>query len=390
MQVRKFEAHSLEQALAQVKKAMGPDALILSTQQVKRKWYQKPTFEVAAASPAAKAEEHFDDDRMAEIFPHRKIESELVPVTYGTPVKKSVQQQERSAPSQKAGHAAYRSSSSTPMVHHERGRRESAPRQNPNRDNNGKNPHETYFEERGFSATTSRDFVRRILLDFSQSDRGDEQFMNRERVKLVSAGIKTLSMETLERRKHWAVVGNPGVGKTATCVKLAVHLQGRKQEVSLVSADKRKLVGEQELSSYARMLGVPYYSIFGGKRPTSGIEIIDTPAMGFIQPELASELEKVCRESSVLLVLDAGQRLDELLRWVHEAEALSPVGIFFTRVDLIRGAGVIHDVLKAAKIPLLGISNGAGLRNSLEFFEPADLARTLLKIQPHVTYSPSA
>ncbi len=385
MQVRKFEAHTLEQALAQVKKAMGPDALILSTQQVKRKWYQKPSFEVAAATPPAKVEEHFDDDRLAEIFPHRKLENEPAPVTYGAPVKRPAQQSERPAPAQKAGHAAYRSSSPTPMVHNERARRENA-----RRDTSGKNPHETYFEERGFSASTSRDFVRRILLDFSQSDRGDEQFMNRERVKLVAAGIKTLSMETLERRKHWAVVGNPGVGKTATCVKLAVHLQGRKQEVSLVSADKRKLVGEQELSSYARMLGVPYFSIFGGKRPTSGIEIIDTPAMGFIQPELASELEKVCRESSVLLVLDAGQRLEELLRWVEEAETLSPVGIFFTRVDLIRGAGVIHDVLKAAKLPLLGISNGAGLRNSLEFFEPAALARTLLNIQPNATYSPSA
>jgi flagellar biosynthesis protein FlhF len=378
MVVRKFEAATLELALAQVKQAMGPDALILSTAQKKGKWFGHSTIEVAAAMPV-KADESFDEDALSEIFPHRRqgdgfsrgdasvtsarpetTESRAARLAYGMgtsqmdAAKKSraANAQEETRDSQKP--------SRRPAVASER--------------------NEAYFEELGFSSQTAREFVRKILVEFSHADRRDEKFMERERVKLVAAGVKTLASDILERRKSWAVVGAPGVGKTATSVKIALHLKEKNQSVSLVSADRRKLVGEHELASYARILGVPYASAFADKRAKSGIEIIDTPAMGLLQQSLAVELARTCRESSVILVLDAGQRLSELLRVVEQAESLAPVGVFFTRVDMVQGCGVVHDLLKAARLPLLGMSVSANLRNALQFFEPTDLARTLLNV----------
>lgn len=376
MVVRKFEAPTLEQALAMVKQAMGPDALILSTSQKRSKWFQKPVLEVAAALPAKK-EEHFDEDRLADIFPHRKID-------IGESDDSSPEDGHSTAPSastSKGGtqaQAARNSYGARGAVFH--ASRVEGAQAKPQKPTQNSTKTERYFEELGFSTSTSRDFVRRIMLEFSHGDRNDEKFMDRERVKLVSAGVKTLSEDILSRRKSWVLVGNPGVGKTATCVKLALHLKAKNISTSLVSADRRKLVGETELASYARMIGVPFSSVFQEKRDKVGIEIIDTPAMGFVQQELATALERICREASVILVLDAGQRLSELERTVADSETLAPVGVFFTRLDVVQGAGVVHDLLKAAKLPLLGMSVGAGFRESLKFCEPADLAKTILRI----------
>lgn len=362
MVVRKFEAPTLEQALAKVKHAMGPEALILSTSQKRNRWFQKPVVEVAAAIPA-ESSETIDEQSLSEVFPHRRKPE--VP-------EEGPNKTETAANAARIAYGALQRPQLT---------RKSEPA--PDQD-------VAFFENLGFEGTSAREFVRRIRMEFSVNDRNDESFMRKERAKLVAAGLKTLDAGILERRKSWVVVGEAGSGKTSTCVKLAAHLRTKGQPVCLVSADRRKLVGEQELFGYARLLGVPHYSIFQHNRKPGMIEIFDTPAIGFVQQEVAKELDKICRESSVLLVLDAGQRYAELMRSIAEAESLGPVGLFFTRVDVVRGAGVVYDVLRSSRLPLLGVSVGGGFRNSLQLLEPMDLASVLLKTHPLVQSRASA
>ena len=48
MLVKKFEAPTLEDALSRIKQELGPDALILSTEEKKTNWFGKPSIEVTA------------------------------------------------------------------------------------------------------------------------------------------------------------------------------------------------------------------------------------------------------------------------------------------------------------------------------------------------------
>ena len=76
MFVKKFEAPSLEQALAMVKTEMGPSALIISTQHIKGKWFQKSLVEITAAlEKKAHQSPGYDDNTLMELFPHRRNDS---------------------------------------------------------------------------------------------------------------------------------------------------------------------------------------------------------------------------------------------------------------------------------------------------------------------------
>ena len=77
MQVRKFEAASLDEALHLVKTELGPHALILSTKNRKPRWFNRGVIEVTAAyeptkEPPPSLDQVFDEQSLVNIFPHRR------------------------------------------------------------------------------------------------------------------------------------------------------------------------------------------------------------------------------------------------------------------------------------------------------------------------------
>ena len=79
-----------------------------------------------------------------------------------------------------------------------------------------------------------------------------------------------------------------------------------------------------------------------------------------------------------MIVVDALSRLNEILHLVEKAKRLNPVGIAFTRLDLAYQHGILYDVLRASKLPLLGVSLSSSFATPFRFFEPIELARFLL------------
>lgn len=347
MFVKKFEARSLEKALAMVKAELGPDALVLSTQKVKKGLLQKPMVEVTAAYESATKKEAAPES-LSSIFPHRK---------------KTGVEVEETRPSTKAAQASKAYSGPVGVNQSQLDRFYSF---------------EESFLRQGFESDTARDLTRRLLFDYSVKDLEVPSFLEKARTAIMRGGVHQLGLKEFSEKPAWLLLGTPGVGKTSFAVKLAMVLKRRNQSVSLVSLDRRKVLGSSELAAYAKLLDVPFETRPAGRDARASTQLID----GFSIPHTPSEeLEKWRWETgaSVLLVLDATARLAELLKILQQSESLKVDAICFSKVDLSLHRGVLYEVVRRSKLPLLGLSNSESFKNSLEFYEPRDFVRFVLK-----------
>ncbi|MBY0369889.1 hypothetical protein K2X33_04330 [bacterium] len=352
MNIKKFEAATFEEALLRVKTEMGPDALILSTEEVHRGLFKKPSVEITAAVERKEKAKGLDAKTLEKVFPHRRHQTSPVenievaarkkpaPTPAATPVRKAV-----------------------PTV--------------PASDL------EMDLLSVGLSLDTARAFARQIVMDYSRQDCENAEFLEKVKTRFLSAQMKTLLPDIFQTRRSWAVVGAPGSGKTSFTVKLAVSLRGQGVSVRLSSCDRRKVVGRQELAAYAKLIEVPFHAEGTQEKRADQVFLLDTPSVDRGGP-LYAQVEKHCRDLNTLVVLDASQRLEELLRSIDNFSRLAPVALAFTRLDVVGSAGVIYDVLKTTKLPLLACSVSPELSKGAAFFEVADLARFLVR-KPIVT-----
>jgi flagellar biosynthesis protein FlhF len=351
MNIRKFEAKTFEEALNRVKAELGPDALILASEEKRRGWFNKPTVEITAAFEP-EPEKEWGDSELEKIFPHRRRLS----------AAEVALEQESDRKAKKVKAVAYSANGSAVS-----------------RSNATATGVEDSLIQLGLSGDTARDFAHQITFEFPKKDRDDTQFLEKIKCKLIAAGVKTLSAEIFQSRRAWAAVGGPGAGKTSLLVKLALVLKAQERGVVLASSDNRKIVGRHELLAYAKIIGVPFHAGKIHEKKADQVILLDTPCLGLGQADAFKEVERNCRDASTVVVLDASQRLAELLRTVDRMSRLAPVALAFTRLDLVSQAGVIYDVLKQTKLPLLGLSVSPGFSNSFRFFEPPALARFIVR-----------
>jgi flagellar biosynthesis protein FlhF len=350
MFVKKFEGTSLEQALSLVKEEFGPNALILSTQTIQGKWFQKPVVEVMAASErkeeASKKQDHvadFDERELQQVFSHRRLDRSQV--------------SRREIPSHRSNAQKYIDVEPLP----------NSPRMD-------LGAFEKTFLISGMEATSAKELSRRIKEDYSKKDLSSPQLIEKAKTRIVSSYIRTITPDILRSRSEWVAVGNPGCGKTSALVKLALYLRKRRMSASLVSGDRRKILGKNELAAYARLAKIPF-SVEANKH-VSETKLIDSPALS---GKIDTALRVLCEGRSVFVVLDATSRLAELMRCVDRVMPLNPMAIAFTKLDITNQFGVIFDILKSTKLPILGASLGASFQMEFKFFEPVELANFILK-----------
>jgi len=363
MLVKRYEANSLEEALAQVKRELGPEALILSTQQKKGGWLKSGRVEVMAAketAAAAKAEaaSEIDEEALKKIFPHRRdgenesLEDVLLRSAGPETADKSIRHTKANRYQEVSGKAVPKKEDTS----------------------------EVYVESLsrlGFSDISAKEIARRMIFDYPKEDRADVEALARIRARVAASGIQVLNPSLFDARTVWTAIGVGGAGKTASLVKLAISLKRQKYSVSLVGCDHRKVVGQRELAAYARLIQTPYSSEFRIERGPRRVQLIDTPALSFQSPDQNAEIEEICRGTSPVLVLDATARLKEAIRIWEVASRFQPAAICFTRLDLVSQPGVLHDILKTTRLPLLGASLGDSFRTPFQWFESRTLGELL-------------
>lgn len=196
---------------------------------------------------------------------------------------------------------------------------------------------------------------------------------------------------------RWTFLGSTGVGKTTTIAKLAIQAAFVRQlRVGLISLDNLRLGGQEQLASYARISDLPFVaaqtrSELGAslqKMADLDLVLIDTPGRNPCDPDLSEDLDQLFGGLSGLkhhLVVSGTTKEDNLGDAFQGFKALPLASCIVTKLDESKDIVGVFNQLCTRRVPLSFLTTGQRIPEDLEPATRRRLAKLLLG--PH--YFPS-
>ncbi len=182
-----------------------------------------------------------------------------------------------------------------------------------------------------------------------------------------------------QKQKLVAVVGPTGVGKTTTIAKLAAAAKTRekKQRVALITLDENRIGAIEQLKVYAKIIGVPFRAASCRKNLKQYLErlssydlvFIDTPGICQKNHDQLNGLKNIFHKIQGIefhLVLSAATN-DKILSDVMKKYGVFQVSrLMFTKLDESITYGSILNQLYRSKIPVSYFTNGQQVPEDIE------------------------
>lgn len=388
MHIKRFEAATLAEALAEVRAELGPDALILGSRTIQRGWdrfglLSRRVVEVQAAkerstersTPAAEVDASFeacvgedeqpgdaretwgeaalrvDDDRFARF--EVEMRSEL------RALHRAVAELARPEPQP-------------------RGRGDGASTEE------SLDPVRRRLELAGLGASTRAQLITDFL-DASVERPG----IGLERFVRAAIDARLAPPRPLDPGQVRMMVGAPGVGKTTTLAKMAARNEEGERDVTLVSLDHYRVGASDPLRRYAELLDSPFVEMSSAKEIArlparrAGHEVlVDTAGRGRGDGDRLMSLDPL-REGlgealRVELVVDATARAEVMRDQLDRFAALRPDRIVFTRTDECTNLAPVVDLLLDPHCPPASwLGTGQRVPEDLQAAEAGPMVRSL-------------
>ncbi|MFO7752558.1 MAG: protein FlhF [Desulfobacteraceae bacterium] len=167
-----------------------------------------------------------------------------------------------------------------------------------------------------------------------------------------------------------AFVGPTGVGKTTTIAKLAAKLSLKdKKRVGLVSVDNYRIGAFEQLKAYASIMGLYCVQAYTredlvcalDRMKSMDVVLVDTAGHSHFDKERMDELAGVIKNDgqiSVHLVLSATADFVNMKESVESFSVMEPNTYVFTKTDETKVCGKILDQVSEFKLPVSLVTNG--------------------------------
>ncbi len=355
MRIKKIQAKNFRQALSLVKKELGPDAVILSTEDRKGK---NSYVEVTAAI----------DDAVETTVQERYAAASTAESVVGGAVTGSNEFAELKKEMQHLRECmeSMRSSGFEPQLPEER-----------------KNMFH-FLKERSVKDEFALKLIERAvdsdeLRSVIHSDLSSlTDFGNAE--KLSSNSDKRVVM----------LIGPTGSGKTTTVAKLASQAIREGKKVGLISMDTYKIGATEQIRIYARMIGIPlsvvsnvetlYKSIDG--YTDRDVVLIDTTGQNPSDSDYIGGLRRVYEAGYPIetqLLLSTSSDNDFLMESHKHYNALPIDYVAFTKTDEAVKLGSIYNLCRLYQKPVAYITNGQRVPGNIEFVDSNRLTNLILR-----------
>lgn len=238
----------------------------------------------------------------------------------------------------------------------------------------------------GFSPKLSRMLAARMPVNFSgtQADAWLRQVLIRNLVVTEKSAMPGI------RPGVWALVGPTGHGKTTTLAKLAAEAVMRhgRGNVVLVSVDTYRIGAQQQLGTYAEMMGVD--SVMAkdlGELPSILSSIADIPCVMIDTAGFALDDARLQRQMHILnavgascvLTLSASTQGSLASRIVERYRTMPLAGVALTKLDEGGQWAPVLDCVMRAKLPVACLASGQRVPEDLHAAKAAYLIDRALR-----------
>ncbi len=337
--VQTFRAADSASALAAVKAALGPDAILLSTRTVPGGLLRRPEVEVTAASPTSLPEPQAPQRRPARA-PAAADEAMAAEVRQ---LRRSVEEARRALAAVTREARAYRDLDLPPAAS------------------------ETYARllGRGVEPVLAEELVRQAL-EMARSSPGTVPALVRD---LVGERLLPCRAPWRHEGRHVvALVGPTGVGKTTTLAKIAARavLEARRK-VALLTVDTYRIGATDQLARYGEIMGVPVLVARDRAELKRAAERVAAADLVLVDTAGRSSLEDAVRQAELVrclprvqlhLVLSAATGATELAAVSDRCRALQPDRLVFSKLDEASGPGAILSAAIRIGRPVACIADG--------------------------------
>ncbi len=247
--------------------------------------------------------------------------------------------------------------------------------------------------QEAFSTLVQNGVDERIAADLVQSIYGrldETQLGNRqsaEKVLLAEIARMIRVAPAREKGKKPTVVvliGPTGVGKTTTIAKLAaIHKLIQRQDVGLISADTFRIGAIEQLRTFAGIADIPMEVVYKPSEIPSALRkfrkkdiiFIDTVGRSQRAKKELSDLKKFIEAADpdeTHLVLNSAASIPSMKEAVERFGVLKPNRLVMTKIDEATAFGSILTVLQTSKLPVSYITTGQTVPDDIL---PADAAK---------------
>lgn len=420
MNLKRYRVNNIQEALQQIKKDLGPDAIIVSTRQVKdgsgafglfgknilevtaardetvknkpavpakipttapaRSAPERPSPLLAPSQPAAKQEEI---QRM--LLPIRQEIQELKDIVVGMSEQPAKEKPLASQLQQELSEVRH-------MV------QTLAAQSNQLRDEDLSENLVVLFQQMVFNGLEEK-FARRLIQEAKKSI-PPEELNNFAYVKIFVARMLMKIAKTSNgipkegsKQKIISLIGPTGVGKTTTAAKIASEqVLKYKRKVSMLTLDTFRIGAVEQLRAYAKIMNVPLDVVGSSAELNQTLEkyadydvvLIDTGGRSQRDEaqmfDLREHLESSNKKMDNYLVLSATTKDHEISEVTRKFGELSIDGVIFTKLDESTTYGCILNHLIRFKKPVAFLTTGQKVPEDIEVATKERLVDLLLNI----------
>ena len=189
------------------------------------------------------------------------------------------------------------------------------------------------------------------------------------------------------------LVGPTGVGKTTTLAKIAARAKLTEgKRVALVSLDRFRVGGSQQLAIYGKILECPFAEVADGpglkefceRQWDADLVLVDTAGLGLshgtVGGELLADLRGLGLPLRFHLVLSSSMKQRDVDETVRGFAYLRPESLIFTKLDESWSFGEILNSSHRSRIPLSFFTTGQRVPEDLELASKERVVERLFRL----------
>ncbi len=240
----------------------------------------------------------------------------------------------------------------------------------------------------------AEEVIGKIVEEVGSENLGDESRVERAMAVVMEKMVPTAGPIRIATKRSGpttiALVGPTGVGKTTTVAKLAAEFCLRQHlKVGLITIDTYRIAAVEQLRTYAQIIDVPLEVASSPKQYAEAInrlsdrDVILVDSSGRSQRDVTKikDLEvffKAHRPDEVHLVLSSTAGESVLQETIERFNRVKVNRVIFTKLDEAIGYGVILSCLQKTRAKLSYITTGQDVPDDIEIGQSARLAELLM------------